>query len=132
MLFVFCSTHKRTNSMKKSIILAALVACLAWSNAKAQKVKDVQLSDIRSEYIELSEVRRVFSEKIWISLEYGQKVIDVNEDSYIRDDKHKELEFNSALDAVNKMTSYGYELFLVYVKNYGDNGSRKYYVLKRK
>jgi hypothetical protein len=118
--------------MKKSIILAALVACLAWSNAKAQKVKDVQLSDIRSEYIEISEVRRAFSEKIWISLEYGQKIIDVNEDSYIRDDKHKELEFNSALDAVNKMKNYGYELFLVYVKNYGDNGSLKYYVLKKK
>ncbi|WP_379085924.1 hypothetical protein [Pedobacter sp. UC225_65] len=60
--------------MKKSIILAALVACLAWSNAKAQKVKDVPLSDIRSEYIEISEVRRAFSERSGSALNMGRRL----------------------------------------------------------
>lgn len=117
--------------MKKSIILAALVACFAWSNVKAQKVKGVKLSDIRSEYIEITAITRTFSEKLWISLEYGQKVESLNEDTYIRDDNNKELEFNSALDAVNKMKSYGYELFQVYVESY-ESRNQKYYVLKRK
>lgn len=119
--------------MKKSMILAATVACcLAWSNAKAQNVKGVQLSDIRSTYIEISAVTRALSDKIWIKLEYGQKVEHENVDSYIRDDKHKEMEFNSALAAVEKMQQYGYELFQAYTKYNGDGWSQKFYVLKRK
>ncbi|KQC01505.1 hypothetical protein [Pedobacter sp. Hv1] len=117
--------------MKKSIVLAVLVACFAWSNAKAQKVKNVKLSDIHSEYIEVTAVKRGFSDKILISLQYGQKIESFNEDSIIRDDKNQELEYNSALDCVNKMKDYGYELFQVYVESY-ESGNQKYYVLKRK
>jgi hypothetical protein len=116
--------------MKKSIILATIVACFALSNAKAQMVKGVRLSEIRADYIEIKAINRVFSEKIWINLEYGQKVINENADAYIKDDNNKELEFNSAIDCVNKMRSYGYELFQVYVVKTGETNN-KIYVLKR-
>lgn len=42
------------------------------------------------------------------------------------------MEFNSALDFVNKMKIYGYELFNSYAVNYRDDNIHKFYVLKRK
>ncbi len=119
--------------MKNLIIpLVILASCLSLRQAKAQMVNGVKLSEITADYLEITAIKRTFSDKIWISLEYGQKVWDLNDNTYIRDDNRKEMEFNSALDCVNKMKSYGYELFQVYsVKNVETDG-RKYYVLKRK
>lgn len=119
--------------MKKLIMLLVIMAsCFSLQQAKAQMVNGVKLSEIRADYLEITAIKRTFSDKIWISLEYGQKVWDLNENTYLTDDNRKEMEFNSALDCVNKMKSYGYELFQVYsVKNDQADG-RKYYVLKRK
>lgn len=108
-----------------------MVTCFALFNANAQTVKGIRLSEIRSDYIEIKAVNRVFSEKIWISLEYGQKVVNENADTYIKDDNNKELVFNSVIDCVNKMKSYGYELFQVYVVKAGEANPAKIYVLKR-
>ena len=108
-----------------------LAACLAFSNVKAQQVNGVRLTEIKSDYLEISAFKPEFSSKIWIKMEYGQKAQD-NDDMYIKDDNGKKLEFNSALDCVNKLKNYGYELFQVYSTNPSPQTSHKFYVLKRR
>lgn len=114
--------------MKRLIFLMAIAIGMAF-NGQAQTVNGVKLSELKAPYIELKEIKKVFSDKRWIRLEYGQKIRE-EDDAYIKDDNGKELEYNSVLDCVNKMKAYGYELFQVYVL-VGDDASYKYYVLKK-
>ncbi|NII84721.1 hypothetical protein [Pedobacter sp. SG908] len=117
--------------MKKLILAAAFVACFGVPYAKAQNVNGVKLTDIHVDYIQIRAVRSFLADKQWIALEYGQKVSDYSE-LYIRDDNAKKLEFNSAIDAVNKMKAYGYELFSVYTEQVDQSSNKPVYVLKRK
>jgi len=117
--------------MKKLLISAAVVACFALSGARAQTVNGIRLTELKADYIEVSAVRSTFADKLWIKLEYGQKVSELN-DACIKDDEGKRLEFNSAIDGVNKLKSYGYELIHVYTSQIDSSGNRPVYVLKRK
>lgn len=117
--------------MKKLIISAAVAACFALPNAKAQTVNGVRLSEIESSYIEISPIRFTFNKNVFIRLEYGQKV-DNNQDVLIKDDNGKDMAFNSALDALNKLKNYGYELFNVYTDQVDEDTSRPVYVMKGK
>ena len=117
--------------MKKLFISAALAACFGLHYAKAQTVNGVRLSEITSDYIQVKGVKRTFSDKVFISLEYGQMVSYID-DSYIKDDHGKKMEFDSALDFVNKTKNYGYELFQVFSEQTSNDSSRAVYVLKRK
>ena len=114
--------------MKPLMTLAAIIVCLfMMQKAAAQTVNRVKLSDIRVTYLEVSAHRT--SGKTWIRLDYGQDTDD-RRNTFIKDDTGKEMEFNSALDFVNKMESYGYQLFQVIYN--GTDPLKKYYILKRK
>jgi hypothetical protein len=117
--------------MKKLILATAFVACFGLFNAKAQNVNGVKLTAIHADYIQVRVSKSFLADRQWIALEYGQKVDDYSE-MYIRDDQGKKLEFNSAIDAVNKMKAYGYELFSVYTEQVSSDSNRPVYVLKRK
>lgn len=117
--------------MKKLIFAAALTVCFGLSRVKAQNVNGVKLTDIQSDYIQVRAVKSFLTDKQWIALEHGQKVNDYSE-LYIRDDNDKKMEFNSAIDAVNKMKAYGYELLSVYTEQVDPSSNRPVYVLKRK
>lgn len=118
--------------MKPSIILAAFVACFAFVNAKAQTINGVKLADIKEEYIEFSTFKQTLGEKTFIWLEYGQKTINNRQNVIVKDESGKNLECNSAIDFMNKMKDYGYELFQAYAVNSGENASTPRYILKRK
>lgn len=116
--------------MKKFMALATVVACVALSDAKAQNVNGVRLSDIPADYMEV----KCFydgGDKYISRLDYGQ-VIKRGKDSNIRDDDGKDLLFNSPIDCINKLKNYGYELFQTYSKQNGKDDSIAVYVLKRK
>jgi len=117
--------------MKKLLLTAVLAGCLAMGNAHAQTVNGERLTNIKSDYIQVKAIKRTFSDKVWISLEYGQN-IPYLEDSYIKDDDGKKMEFDSALSFVNKAKAYGYELFQVFSQQNGSDSSLAVYVLKRK
>ncbi|WP_145857628.1 hypothetical protein [Pedobacter suwonensis] len=117
--------------MKKLTLAAAIVAGFGLFNAKAQNVNGMKLTDIHVDYIQIRSVKSLLADKQWIALEYGQKIGDYSE-LYIRDDDGKKLEFNSAIDGVNKMKAYGYELFSVYAEQIDKDSNRPVYVLKRK
>ncbi|SDH22734.1 hypothetical protein SAMN05421827_11997 [Pedobacter terrae] len=117
--------------MKKIIFAAAMFACFGLSRVKAQNVNGVKLTDIHVDYIQIRAVKSFLTDRQWIALEHGQKVGDYSE-LYIRDDHDKKIEFNSAIDAINKMKGYGYELFSVYTEQIDQSSNRPVYVLKRK
>lgn len=118
--------------MKKLILLLAIAGCMTIVKAKAQTVNDVKLSDLKEEYIEVTEYRRLMGDKTFIAVDYGQKK-DANNfrEMVVRDDKGKYLEYNSVIDFVNKMKPNGYELFQVYTLGNNEASFPKY-VLKRK
>jgi len=117
--------------MKKIIFAAVLAACFRLSDAKAQNVNGMKLTDIHVDYIQIRSIKSFLADKQWIALEYGQKIGDYSE-MYIRDDNDKRIEFNSAIDGVNKMKNYGYELFSIYTEQIDQSSNRPVYVLKRK
>lgn len=128
--FLFLVYTQKTNKMKKLTLFAAAAACLAFSQLKAQNVNGVRLSDIHSEYIELKPVYN--GSDTYVSLlDYGQK-IKREKELIVKDDNNKELLFNSAMDCVNKLKNYGYDLFQAYSVQNGKESSQKIYVLKRK
>ena len=117
--------------MKTLFTTAAFAACFALPSAKAQTVNGIRLSEIKADVIELRAVESTFADKTWIALEYGQKPYDIG-DLYIKDDDGKKFAFNSAIDAVNKMKRYGYELYQVNSSRNAKDDSKANYVLKRK
>ncbi|WP_412467033.1 hypothetical protein [Pedobacter sp. KLB.chiD] len=117
--------------MKKLTLAVAMAACFWLSDAKAQNVNGTKLTDIHVDYIQIRSIKSFLADKQWIALEYGQKTGDYSE-LYIRDDDDKKLEFNSAIDGVNKMKNYGYELFSVYTEQIDKDTNRPVYVLKKK
>ena len=123
---------QKPKRMKKLIVFSAIAVCLAFTEVKAQTVNGVRLSEIRAEYIEISEFRRYLGEKTFIYLEYGQKIEFSRTDAVIKDDDGKDLEFNSLIDCLNKLRNYGYELFEAYTLKYDESNPVKYYILKKK
>ncbi len=118
--------------MKRLILSLAIASCFAISKVKAQTINDVKLSDLKEEYLEVSEYRKFLGEKIFISVDYGQKKNNTNiRDLVVKDEKGNYLEYNSVIEFINKMKTHDYELFQVYSLTTGENALPKY-ILKRK
>lgn len=113
-------------------MFSAIAVCMAFSNVNAQVVNGVRLSDLKSPYIEIKEFKPMLNDKVFIALEYGQKVTDERSHALIKDDYGKNLAFNSAVDCLNKMKSYGYELFQVYSQARETGIGNRVYILKKK
>lgn len=118
--------------MKRTILLAAMLACFAYGKVSAQTINGVKLSELKEPVLELRAFKQDFGSKVLVQLEYGQRVINERQASLVKDENGKNMEFNSALDFVNRMKVYGYELFTAYAVAYRDNTVDKFYVLKRK
>ena len=119
--------------MKKVILILAIASAAAIQTIKAQTVNDVKLSDLKEEYIEVTEYRRLIGDETFIALDYGQKK-DENRfrEVVVRDEKGKYKEYNSVIDFVNKMKPNGYELFQVYTINSAERTFPKYILKRRK
>lgn len=118
--------------MKRTFLLAAMLACFAYAKVSAQTINGIKLSDLKEEYLEVSAFERTFSTKQFIFLEYGQNVRDNFDAGIVRDDKGKPLPFNSLLDFVNQMKKYDYEVSEVFAVRDGDGRVKKFFILKRK
>ncbi len=70
MMWSFCNLlHLQIQLMKKIILLIAIAGCLAFAKVNAQTVKGIRLSEIRADYIEISEFKPLLNDKIFIALE---------------------------------------------------------------
>lgn len=118
--------------MKRTILLATMFACFAFGKASAQTINGVKLSDLKESYLEFNVFKQTMSSKLFVWLEYGQKVNNDRQAAIVKDDNGKNLEVSSAMDFIKRMKEYGYELFQAYAVAEGSDSVSKFYVLKLK
>ncbi len=92
----------------------------------SQKVNNILISDLKSEYIEISPTGGLFANFIYIDVNYGQQHKFLN-DFRIKDNYGKPIKFNSIIDALNFFHKFGYE----YVDKFQKDDTTSY-LLKRK
>ena len=118
--------------MKRTILLATMFVCFAFGKASAQTINGLKLSDLKEPYLEFNVFRQTMSSKLFVWLEYGQKVNNDRQAAIVKDDNGKNMEVNSSMDFMKKMKEYGYELFQAYAISDGNDNISKFYVLKLK
>lgn len=108
-----------------------LIAITSYS-LQAQKVNGVPIENIDAEYVQIVGTNKLFSSKVTIEIDFGQrtKLLGSYKESGIVDENEQRVEFNSMIDALNFMTSQGYEFVQAYAVS-SDNQNVYHYLLKR-
>lgn len=109
-----------------------MLACFAFGKASAQTINGVKLAELKEPYLEFNVFEQTMSSKLFVWLEYGQKVNNDRRAAIVKDDNGKNLEVSSAMDFMKRMKEYGYELFQAYAVGDVSSNISKFYVLKRK
>ena len=101
--------------------------------AQSQTVNDIPLKDIDVNYVEIVGTSRVLSSKLTVEIDFGQenKLFSSAKDTRIKDASGKNMIFNSMIDALNFMTTNGYEFVQAYAVAVS-NQNVYHYLLKRK
>lgn len=96
-----------------TVILAAILMTVA---AQAQTINGKSVSDLTEEYVMIHGTGKLFSNKVMISIDYGQEIKAFGKNKMtILDKNGKALALNSMVDAVNFMHDCGYEYIDAYV-----------------
>ncbi len=101
--------------------------------AQSQTVNDIPLKDIDVNYVEIVGTSRVLSSKLTVEIDFGQenKLFSSDKDTRIKDVNGKNMIFNSMIDALNFMTTNGYEFVQAYAVIVS-NQNVYHYLLKKK
>ena len=97
----------------------------------SQTVNNVPIKDIDVEYIQIVGTSRLFSTKVNIEIDFGQRNKVFNtKDTRIVDENGKNVIFNSMIDALNFMSKNGYEFVQAYA--FAVDNQNVYHYLMRK
>ena len=103
--------------MKKLILLSLIVLMsvpmFAQENTSNEKTRDSFL------YAEILGYSKFFSTKISVTIDFGQNTT-LFEDTRLRDENGKVINFNSMVDAMNWMGAQGWEFVQAYTASEGD------------
>lgn len=115
--------------MKKLLILL-LVVCT--SRIWAQTVNDVPLRDIDVDYVQIIGTGRSLSTKVNVEIDFGQetKSISFKNGTNIKDERGRNMKFNSMMDALNFMSANGYSFQFAYTMN-DEKDKAIYYILRK-
>ena len=116
--------------MKKLFILFLIsLSALAFS----QTVNDVPLKDIDVDYVQIIGTGRSLSTKVNVEIDFGQetKSISFKNGTNIKDERGRNVKFNSMMDALNFMSANGYVFQFAYTTN-NEKDEAVYYILKKK
>lgn len=118
--------------MKKLSFTLAMLVCFILG-AQSQTVNDIPLKDIDVNYVEIVGTSRVLSSKLTVEIDFGQenKLFSSDKDTRIKDANGKNMIFNSMIDALNFMTTNGYEFVQAYAVIVS-NQNVYHYLLRRK
>ncbi len=96
--------------MKKRFLLFVL-SVVTISSMFSQTVNDIPLEDIKVEFVQIVGVSKSLSNKVSISIDFGQqnKYFSFKDVAKIKDKKGKKMKFYSMIDALNFMSENGYE-----------------------
>lgn len=100
-------------------------------SASAQEPEKLSKSNAKFEYCEIISKSRLLSAKPKILVDFGQAYSFWKDRRELKDAKGKPIEFNSSIDALNYMASFGWELVNTYSVIDTDDAKTFYYVLKR-
>ncbi|WP_338876926.1 hypothetical protein WBJ53_14820 [Spirosoma sp. SC4-14] len=116
--------------MKRLVYLALL---LFPSALLAQTVNGVPLKNINVEYVQIVGTSKLLSNKLTIEIDFGQENSYWSQrDTQLRDANDKLLTFNSMIDALNFMTSHGYEFIQAYAFSVSSQNVYHYLLRKRR
>lgn len=115
----------------KKIIFTFFILCMASQALKAQSVNGIPISEIDVEFIQILGHSKLFSDKVSISLDFGQdtKFFSDRKAEDIRDNEGKKVKFNSMIDALNFMSSHGFEFVQAYA--FAVNNQNVYHYLMK-
>lgn len=118
--------------MKKVFLLLAISVLTLSAAAQDVTINEVPLKSITVDYLQIVGTSKSFSNKVTISIDYGQhtKLISAKGTS-VKDEAGKVVAFNSMIDALNFLSKHGYEFVNSNLISVG--GQNVYhYLLKRK
>ena len=116
--------------MKKLFILSLITLSVL---SFAQTVNDVPLKDIDVDYVQIIGTGRSLSTKVNVEIDFGQetKSISFKNGTNIKDERGRNVKFNSMMDALNFMSANGYVFQFAYTTN-NEKDEAVYYILKKK
>jgi hypothetical protein len=122
--------------MKSVLTLFITLCSLCFSYAQSSVpyyIYGVPLDSIQTEYIEAETCRVLFTTKVFLDVDYGQESkIIYNKYNRVADDKGNYIEFNSNMDALNYLTTLGFELIDTDYLRMEDDVIRVKYMLRKK
>src|SRR5690554_3555984 len=100
----------------KKVFFTIVMGLLISEAMNAQTVNNVPVSEIDADYIMIRSEAKLFSKKVNITIDFGQRVkaFNSNVTMAFRDEEGKRVTFNSDVDAVNYMSSNGYQVVQAY------------------
>ena len=101
-------------------------------NAHGQTVNNVLIKDIDVDYVQIVGTSKFLSTKVFVQIDFGQETKFFNRDNVIKDENGKILDFNSMIDALNFMTSHGYEFVQAYAFSVSGSQNVYHYLLKKR
>jgi hypothetical protein len=117
--------------MKKLLLSAVILVCSL--TIKAQTVNDIPLKDIDVEYVRIVGTSKLLTTKLTIEIDFGQrtKFFSSGKETIVKDIDGKAMDFNSMIDALNFMSSNGFEFVTAYALTIG-NQNVYHYLLRNK
>ena len=117
-----------------SILLFFIMA--GYLPTRAQNVNGVSVRNLQSEHAIIAVTPILLSPKVSIDIDFGQQdKAMVTKDTEVRDENDRPVQFNSAVDALNFMSTIGYEFVQAYTLTSSSSDSTVstvYYLLKKK
>ena len=117
--------------MKKLLLFLILLFA---ANAFSQTINDTPLKDIDVEYIEIVGTSKLFSNKVTVELDFGQKTsfFNTGAETVLRGEDGKAINFNSMIDALNYMVKNGYEFVQAYAITLSQQNVYHYLLRKKR
>jgi len=117
--------------LKNKILILIGTVVMAHS-AFAQTVNDVPLKEIDVDYIQIIGTGRTLSTKVNVEIDFGQetKSVSFKNGTNIKDEKGRNMKFNSMMDALNFMSANGFSFQFAYTMN-DEKDKAVYYILKK-
>lgn len=96
---------------------------------QAQTINDIPIDSLNLDYIgiDVQMGKSLFKKTIKLDIGQVDKLINYKE-MYLKDKNGKFMQFNSEIDAINFLSSVGYEL----TSAYSSGNSGAYYVMKKR
>lgn len=114
--------------MKQLLTIVAFVFAMQFSYAQDQV--ELSKNEAKQEYCMVLATQKLLSTKVSISVDFGQEWSFWKDKRSLKDESGKRLRFNSVIDALNYMSSRGWDFVNAYSLTVGQQNVL-HYVMKR-